>query len=170
MGFSAEFLADNNKNLILKAIREKGPISRADISRFLDISKPAVSKNVLELLDAQIIREIGQGNNSMGKKSILLAFNRAKAFAIGIDIGNFKIRAGLSDLSGNILAFEEEDIHCEVDGEKILQIADNTIKKICIRVTFSLIASINSYTIFANSCRVGALAVSQLRVTSQSSH
>ena len=131
IAFNTEVLSDNNKNLILKAIWENGPISRADISRLLNISKPAVSKNVRELQDAHIIQEVGRGDNSIGKKSTLLVFNAVKAYVIGVDIGNFKIRVGIADLFGNILVIEEENLNSENDGRKILQLIDKTISFIC---------------------------------------
>jgi len=131
MAFNTELLGDNNKNIILKAIWEHGPISRADISRLLSISKPAVSKNVKELQDAQIIQEVGRGDNTIGKKSTLLIVNAVKAFVIGVDIGNFKIRVGVADLAGNILAIEEVNLNSENNGNVILQLIDKTISLIC---------------------------------------
>lgn len=124
-------IGDNNKNLIIQTIKDKGPISRADISRELKISKPSISKNVKDLIDANIIIEIGQGNNDLGRKSTLLVFNSMKAFVIGVDIGNFKIRVGLANLSGEIIKLEEREIFAECDGEVIIQKVDDVITHIC---------------------------------------
>jgi len=124
-------IGDVNKNLILKTIRTKGPISRADISRELSISKPAVSKNIKELLEADIVKEIGQGDNDIGRKSTLIAFNSEKSFVIGVDIGNFKIRVGLADLSGKIKKIIETETYADSGGEKIIQRVDEAIIRIC---------------------------------------
>ena len=98
---SPETIAAHNKQLILDALRYNGNMSRADLSRHLDMSFPAVSSNAKGLLEADYILEVGNGDNSLGRKSTLLAFNAARGFIIGVDLGRFRIRMMLADLLGN---------------------------------------------------------------------
>jgi predicted NBD/HSP70 family sugar kinase len=104
---SAAKIADYNKHLILDALRFNGNMSRADLSRVLDLSFPAVSSNVKGLLDANYIMEIGSGDNTLGRKSTLLAFNANRGYIIGIDLGRFRLRMMLADLTGNEVASSE---------------------------------------------------------------
>lgn len=122
-----QMIGDANKNIILELIRKEGPISRADISRRLNICKPSVSANVKALLDAGVVRESGSGTNLAGKKSILLSFNANKAYVIGVDIGNFKIRAALSNLSGDLLEISEVEHETNISGEQILKLTNEAI-------------------------------------------
>jgi len=101
---SPEMISEFNKHLILDALRFKGPMSRADLSRYLNISFPAVSSNARGLLDAGYIMEVGTGDNLIGRKSTLLAFNANRGYIIGVDEGRFRIRMMLTDLLGNELA------------------------------------------------------------------
>ena len=98
---SPETIAEHNKRLVLNALRINGNMSRADLSRHLDMSFPAVSSNVKGLLEGNYILEVGTGDNTMGRKSTMLAFNAKRGFVIGVDLGRFRVRVMLADLLGN---------------------------------------------------------------------
>ena len=101
---SPEMISELNKHLILDALRYHGTMSRADLSRHLSISFPTVSTNAKGLLDAEYIKEVGFGENSVGRKSALLAFNAERGYVIGVDVGRFKIRMMIANLSGDEIA------------------------------------------------------------------
>jgi len=71
------------------------------------MSFPATSSNAKGLLEANYIHEVGEGDNIMGRKSTLLAFNAERGYIIGVDLGRFRIRTMLSDLLGNEVASAE---------------------------------------------------------------
>ena len=98
---SPETIAEHNRRLILNALRFNGNMSRADLSRHLNMSFPAISSNAKGLLDANYILEVGTGDNTIGRKSTLLAFNAKRGYIIGVDLGRFRIRMMLADLLGN---------------------------------------------------------------------
>src|SRR5215213_7095483 len=50
-------LKDLNERTVLDAIRDGAPVSRAEISRRVGISKPTVSQALQSLLDAGLVRE-----------------------------------------------------------------------------------------------------------------
>ncbi len=64
-----------NKRAIITEIFNNGAISRADLAITLNSTKTTISKNVKELIDNEVLIEIGKGNNTVGKKSMLLDFN-----------------------------------------------------------------------------------------------
>lgn len=94
-------IAEHNKKLILDALRSNGSMSRADLSRHLEMSFPAVSSNAKGLLDGNYIMEMGTGDNVLGRKSTLLSFNAERGYIIGVDLGRFRVRMMLADLLGN---------------------------------------------------------------------
>ncbi|MEH7416876.1 ROK family protein [Neobacillus drentensis] len=93
----------NNKSLVLQMIIEKEPISRADIAQVTGLNKGTVSSMVNELLEEELIYESGPGESSGGRRPVLLHFNKAAGYAIGIDIGVNYILSVLTDLKGNII-------------------------------------------------------------------
>ncbi len=60
---------DNQRMILGGVLFEKGPLSRADLAKVLNSSKPTVSKNVEGLIAEKMIYETGKADNSIGKKS-----------------------------------------------------------------------------------------------------
>ncbi|MNO66181.1 N-acetylglucosamine repressor [compost metagenome] len=90
-----------NKTIVLDTIRHRQPLSRADISVEIGLNKATVSSLVAELIDSDLVTEIGPGESSGGRKPTLLLFNKQAGFAIGIDIRVNDLLAVLVDLEGN---------------------------------------------------------------------
>jgi len=93
----------NNLNLVLKTIIKNEPLSRADIVRITKISKPTVSNLIDELIQRNLISEIGIGESSGGRKPILLRFNNTMGFFLAFEMGRGGYRIAVSDLKGKIL-------------------------------------------------------------------
>jgi len=94
-----------NKALILDVIRNNENINRAEIARRLDISKVTVSTIVNELIESELVNEIGEGTSDEngGRKPILLSLNTSKKFVIGVDVGTTNTLAAFGNLKGQIL-------------------------------------------------------------------
>lgn len=79
------FLKKNNQRAIINYIIKNGPISRADLSKKMKISKPTVSTNVAELINMQLLKEIGYSETDIGKKPILVDFDRNYKYVLVLD-------------------------------------------------------------------------------------
>ena len=55
-----------NRSLVLNLIREKGPISRADISKITKLTRSTVSNIVGYLIRKDLIKEIGLTSSGVG--------------------------------------------------------------------------------------------------------
>ncbi len=78
-------LKRNNQRAITNYIIEHGPISRADLSKRLKISKPTVSANVTELIGMNLLQEIGFCETDIGKKPMLVDFNKNVQYVLVLD-------------------------------------------------------------------------------------
>lgn len=103
---------ENNKNgyrrqtntaMVLKVIKERGPISRSLIAKSLDCTLATVSTIVNDLLSDDLVIEKGKDNNSTGRKATFLEYNWKKGFVIGINVDETNQSAAISDLSGLII-------------------------------------------------------------------
>ena len=101
------FIRQINLSLILKAIRDAAPISRADIAKKLKLNPATVSANVRLLLEDDLVREVGSGTSSGGRKPIMLEINEKAMYSIGLDVQKDKVVAAVVDLDGTILARSE---------------------------------------------------------------
>ncbi|QIB27036.1 ROK family transcriptional regulator [Caloranaerobacter azorensis] len=92
-----------NMSAILQVIREKEPISRAEISKLTGLNPATVSNNVSNLIQMKIVREIGSGESSGGRKPVLLELNPKAFYIIGVDMGTTKVITAVTDIEGKIV-------------------------------------------------------------------
>ena len=92
-----------NQKVLLNEIVSNSPISRARLSEITGLNKSTVSSQVNTLIEKNLIFEIGQGQSSGGRKPVMLVFNKNAGYSIGLDIGVDSINGILTDLKGNIV-------------------------------------------------------------------
>ncbi len=98
-----ELIRAINKQRVLKLIRSRGPLSRADAAEQTGLTRPTISAVVSELLEDGWIEELGTGESSGGRPPILLRFNPRARWVIGAELGAGHVRAVLADLSGEVV-------------------------------------------------------------------
>ncbi|HZB46694.1 MAG TPA: ROK family transcriptional regulator [Pyrinomonadaceae bacterium] len=101
-------IRDINRQIVLNYIRDREPISRADIARVTEMQRSTVSNIVEGLKSDGLIEEIGAGVSTGGRRPTLLRLRAAGATAIGIDITPSSTTVATSDLVGRVL--EREDV------------------------------------------------------------
>ena len=110
MGLNGRLITGNprlirriNSSVILDLLRERGPLSRIQISAITGLSFPSVSRTVSELLESGMVTELGLGESSGGRRPRLLAFNARAGYVVGAEVTRTQIRVGLTDLMGHPL-------------------------------------------------------------------
>lgn len=99
-------IRDINRQIILNYVREKGPISRADIARSTALQRSTVSLIVDELSELGLVEE-SEGESSGGRPPRLLTLKTAEPIAVGIDLGRKTTTVGTCDLGGRLLEHTE---------------------------------------------------------------
>lgn len=94
-----------NRRLILDRIRRDGRLSRAELAKLTAIRPPTVSAVVKELIDEGLVEEVGNGETSGGRAPRMVALARRLPRALGFEMSETSLLAGLCDLSGT-LCFE----------------------------------------------------------------
>ncbi|MGB7070278.1 MAG: ROK family transcriptional regulator [Pyrinomonadaceae bacterium] len=95
-----------NKQIVLNYVRDRGPISRAEISRETALHRSSVSIIVDELESAGLVKEVGVGTSSGGRKPTLYELKTGQPVAMGIDLGPRTTTIAIADLAGRILEKE----------------------------------------------------------------
>src|SRR5437588_12232098 len=96
-----------NERTVLEAIRADAPISRAEISRRVGISKPTVSLALRSLLEASLVREV-DGSAQRGRYGATLFESVPEArLVLGLDIGARFLRGAICDLHGETRARQD---------------------------------------------------------------
>lgn len=88
---------------LLGEIRRRRGISRAELAALCGMTRPTVSSIVSEFITAGLVRELGKGASTGGKRPIMLALADEDPCVIGIAVGDdYVIRGVTCDLSGRI--------------------------------------------------------------------
>ena len=123
-----ELIRKINRTLILNMVKEKQPISRAQISKALNLSKTTVSAIVDELIKKKLLVEYGDcmSPSGVGRPSTMLGFNPKSAYCIGMDIGGTKLLFLITDLVGNIVY--EKKLPTKNQFEELVQIVEESLE------------------------------------------
>ena len=103
-------LKDLNERTVLEAIRAAAPISRAEISRRVGISKPTVSQALQSLLAAGLVREAGQRGDGPSYGATFFEPVPEAAFVLGLDLGARFVRGAVCDVRGEIRTRQDVEL------------------------------------------------------------
>jgi N-acetylglucosamine repressor len=98
-----------NRRIALNLIREHQPISRADLSRRLNMTRGVVSVLVQELIAQRLIYEGATGEAARGRKPTFLHIRTRDRLAIAVDVRFSKTYLMLCDFAGQQVAIESFD-------------------------------------------------------------
>lgn len=87
----------NNMN-VLQRIRANGPISRPELAEQTGLGLSTMSNIVTELLERKLVREVGEGDSSGGRRPNLLDINDSARHIFGVKIGPNHVWVALFDL------------------------------------------------------------------------
>ena len=112
-----------NKRLVLHAVRVMQPTFRAEVARKTGLKPATVTSIVNLLIDQQLLREVPGTTDDgarFGRPPLMLEVNCDIKRILAIDLEPDRVRATLTDLRVNILAYHEENIDRFETPEKIL--------------------------------------------------
>jgi len=92
-----------NLSVVLNCLRERAPLSRAQLAAITGLNKTTVSSLVNQLLDNHFLREIGYGPAVSGRPGVLLELNPQAGSIIGLEIGVDFILLLLTDFQAQVL-------------------------------------------------------------------
>jgi predicted NBD/HSP70 family sugar kinase len=96
-----------NRQIVLNYVREREPISRAEIAREMGLQRSTISTIVDQLQADGLIEEVGAGVSTGGRRPTLLRLRTVGAVAIGVDITPSRTTIATSDLAGRVLQQEQ---------------------------------------------------------------
>ena len=118
-----------NRQIVLNYVREKEPISRAEISHETALQRSTVSLIVDELKTQGLIYEI-EGESTGGRPPSLLRLRAGGFMAIGADVGTAQTTVAVADLVGRVVDKEVFDTYPDVTTtyRRLLSIIQRFIK------------------------------------------
>jgi predicted NBD/HSP70 family sugar kinase len=113
-----EDVRETNELKLLHIIRDRQPISRADLVKATGLRAGTVSVIVNRLLHASVVHEGEVAPSSGGRPATYLQINAEKAHVVGISIGVHQTVYGVSDFNGRILS--QRTVRTESDGPRFV--------------------------------------------------
>src|SRR2546423_4280044 len=92
-----------NRQIVLNYVREREPISRAEIARETALQRSTVSAIVDELQTDGLVEEVGEGQSTGGRPPTLLRLRSAGAIAIGVAVTPTTTSLATGDLAGRVV-------------------------------------------------------------------
>jgi predicted NBD/HSP70 family sugar kinase len=112
-------IRDINRQIVLNYVREREPISRAEIARETDLQRSTISAIVEDLKSEGLVEEVGEGESTGGRRPTLLKLRAAGPIALGVSITPTCTTIATSDLAGRV-----------IDQEEFLTDADKTLNQV----------------------------------------
>src|ERR1044072_4719511 len=131
-------IRDINRQIVLNYVRERGPISRAEIAHETALQRSTVSLIVEELRVDGLIEEVS-GESTGGGPPIMLSLRNADAVAIGVSGCTTRTSVATSELACRVLEQEQFETHPDADkttkeiidrAKKFIRLNNGTIEGI----------------------------------------
>jgi N-acetylglucosamine repressor len=92
----------HNDRLVLSTIYGTDKISRAAVARRTGLSRTSVGEAVSELLERDLVEEVGRGRPNGGKPPILLRVKTDARHLVGVDLSGEAFRGAVYNLRGEV--------------------------------------------------------------------
>ena len=114
------FLQRINRITVLRHIRREEPISRIDLSKRTGLSPSTITNITHYFLEKNLISERkSPATGAKGRRPVWLSLNPNGGRLIGVEIRKEVLRGAVTDLSGNVLSYEERNVEDPGDPQKL---------------------------------------------------
>ncbi len=112
-------IRDINRQIVLNYVRDREPISRAEISRETALQRSTISTIVESLKNKGLIEEIGEGESTGGRRPTMLRLRAAGPIAIGVAIRPTRTLVATCNLAGRVI--DRQEFPSDSDPEESLK-------------------------------------------------
>jgi predicted NBD/HSP70 family sugar kinase len=116
-----------NRQIVLNYVRERAPLSRADIAHETNLQRSTVSLIVDELKGEGLIEEFN-GESTGGRPPLLLQLRAAEAIALAVDLNIQSTIVVASDLAGRVL--EQLEFKTDKNARRMLDQLISCLRKL----------------------------------------
>jgi predicted NBD/HSP70 family sugar kinase len=118
-----------NSSLVLRALYDGGPVSRADVARRTGLTRTTVSDLVGDLLDEGLVNEVGRGPSTGGKSPILLRLDPDARLVLALDLGERVFTGAVVNLRGEVRCQVEREVE-GLDGQAALGVVHELVAEL----------------------------------------
>jgi predicted NBD/HSP70 family sugar kinase len=104
----SHLLSELSEQRVLETILRDGPITRPEIARRINVSKPTVSAAVRRLERAGLVHPAGPREGRRGRRPMSYVVGNRAGFVVGLDIGGRNLRVAAADIYGEIVCEDRQ--------------------------------------------------------------
>jgi len=94
----------NLERVLAVVMDRRAPFTRAELIDATGLSAPTIGSLASALIRSGVVRDLGTGPSSGGRRPAFMEFNAHHGFVAGIDLGPTHTRLAIADLRGELLA------------------------------------------------------------------
>src|ERR1041384_3606946 len=121
-------IRDINRQIVLNYVRDREPISRAEIARETALQRSTISTIVEDLKAEGLIEAIGEGESNGGPRPTLPRLRASGALAIGVDVTPSGTTVATCDLAGRVL--EREEFAMSQSPEQLAELIIESVRRL----------------------------------------
>lgn len=106
--------------MLLSLIQKNRQISRVQLAKLTEMSNTSVGKIIKELIEDELVIEVGQTEGGVGRRATLLEINPKGSYIMGVEIEFNIIRIANVSLNGKIIEKRELDFDVKQKSEIVL--------------------------------------------------
>lgn len=122
-----------NRNRVYQLLRKGGTFSKREVADALCMSYPTVNRNLAELQELELVREVGSLRSTGGRKAIGVEMNANARYALGLDVTRNHAAVLVLNLAGDILFDERHTLPFSYSPsyfQKIGALADGAVERL----------------------------------------
>src|SRR3954471_6392536 len=130
MAARSNLLRERSEQAVLEVVFREGPITRPEIAARTNLSKPTVSAVVDRLAKAGLVHATGERHGRRGRKPMAYVVSDRAGFVVGVDVGGANLRAGATDLYGELLCERQEPTSsggARAVAQQVLEMVDDVV-------------------------------------------
>lgn len=114
----------SNAGTLFALLRDGAAQTRADLARRIGVSRTTVAAWIDQLMALGLVQPVGAAASTGGRPSSQFAFRADAAVVVAVDMGATRLRMGITDLSGRILAHREFVFDIAAGPDAVLSIVE----------------------------------------------
>lgn len=101
---------------IIHLISAGEAVTRADLARELNLAPSTISLHVQELLDLEVLTEVGHASSTGGRRGRILQIQTNTSTYLVADFGTSHVRYALADAAANLIDIQVAEVHLDTQG------------------------------------------------------
>ncbi|MFI7706339.1 ROK family protein [Nonomuraea sp. NPDC049480] len=123
----ASLLRKMNTQVTLRALRREGVATLTQLGRVTGLSRQTVEAVLDALRERGYVREMPPDEGVMGRPARRFGFRADAGYVVGVEVGGDGIVAALSDLNGDVIAWERAGVSGDAAAHERLESARRTV-------------------------------------------